>query len=107
MTKWIGHFGSKRYGTLFISGDIEMQLPDNLNIYPVEASYAIVYKGLIGGGAKFQGLIKIVNETEMKITIMGNKIVTFTINDKTNKKISGNYVLNSPGDNGLFELFPQ
>ena len=107
MVKWIGSFGSQKYGTLFVSGDIEMQLPENINVYPVEASYDVIYRGIIGGGTRFQGKINLVNDKEMQIIVLGNKTVIFYINEKSNSKLSGTYSLDSPSDNGLFELFRQ
>lgn len=107
MGKWIGNFGSNKYSTLFVSGDIEMQLPNNTNVYPITGSYDVIYRGIIGYGIRFQGKINVMNPREMKIVIAGNRTVTFEMTEKSPRKISGTYILDSPSDNGLFELFLQ
>lgn len=107
MGKWIGTFCSGKYSSFLVSGNIEVQLPDNFNSYPVNAFYRVIYRGIIGAGINFDGTMRMANEKEMSLTIMGNRVVNFNIAEHSPRKIAGTYTLNSPGDHGSFELILQ
>lgn len=102
-TDWSGSFTSNTYSLLFFSlvkGRINVKLGEPDTEYT--SNCTVNYTGYYRSGESLDGTLEAKGDS-LRCNIEG-MIITFKINSRTDKYISGTYSINSPYDYGTFSL---
>lgn len=103
MQNWSGCFSSKHYGPAFVNGKFNLKLDLEKDDY--ETDFICTYLGTFRQGMNIEGRVRVKGDV-FNITLIGNQIIVFEIENKTNDLITGDYTSRSPGDVGTFKLIP-
>lgn len=100
--KWEGKFSSLKYPPGMATGNIRVDIKDKSEY---DTDVKIKYTGVYKKGQTITVQVHVVGDT---MTLkLDDKIITFTVVNRSDKIISGNYKCKNPLDHGQFYLQPE